>query len=118
MPLRIDARVLNGAAGGEPCFEKFRIDWPGRVRSVGHHLDIACRFRCLIRTISMEGAELEVPAFYTVPRHFFLSIQGIRDEIGATLVNREREQLTVSFNMLIDPGFLDTVIRLSRETGS
>jgi hypothetical protein len=51
-----------------------------------------------------------------MPNHFFLEILGIQDEIGATLVKREGDLATISFNMLINPEFLHHVLRLSFES--
>jgi hypothetical protein len=97
-------------------FEKFRIDRPGKIVFVGHHLSMARSQRCLIRTISLYGAELDVSPHVQVPANFFLEILGIHDDIGCTLIRREAEKLTVGFNMLIDPEFLHHVVRLSFET--
>lgn len=103
-------------AAAERRFEKFTIDRPGKVVLVGHHLSTTTSIRCLIRTISLQGAELDVSPHVPVPTNFFLNILGIRDDIGCTVVSREEEKVTVSFNMLIDAEFLHHVIRLSFET--
>lgn len=101
---------------GDRAFEKFTIDRPGRIIFVGHHLSTNTAFRCLIRTISLYGAELDVSPSLPVPANFFLEILGIHDEIGCTVMRREEEKVTVAFNMLIDAEFLHHVIRLSFET--
>lgn len=100
----------------DQIYEKSRIDRPGKIVFVGHHLSMARTQRCLIRTISLYGAELEVSPHVEVPANFFLEILGIHDDIGCTLIRREAEKLTVGFNMLIDPDFLHHVVRLSFET--
>ena len=74
----------------EEAYREFNLDRPGNIIFVGHHLDM--------------------------PLHFFLEILGIRDEIGSTMVKREDEFVTISFNMLLNPEFLHHVLRLSFET--
>ncbi|MCM2291965.1 hypothetical protein NAC44_06430 [Allorhizobium sp. BGMRC 0089] len=96
-------------------YQKFTIDRPGKIIFVGHHLSTRTSVRCLIRNISLFGADLEVSRFLPVPKNFFLEILGIRDEIGATLIRREQENVVIGFNMLIDPTFLHHVVRLSFE---
>jgi hypothetical protein len=100
----------------EKAYQEFTLDRPGKIIFVGHHLSTGKQVRCLIRTITLAGAQLEVSPEIDVPTHFFLEILGIHDEIGATLVKREGELLTISFNMLINQEFLHHVLRLSFET--
>lgn len=115
MPLTIDS---DGKQDGprDLAFEKFLIDRPGKIIFVGRHLSTKTTLRCLIRTISLYGAELDVSPHLTIPNNFFLEILGIHDEIGCTMIRREEEKLTIGFNMLIDPEFLHHVVRLSFET--
>lgn len=115
MPLTID-RDIKQDGPRDQAFEKFSIDRPGRIIFVGRRLSTKTNFRCLIRTISLYGAELEVSPHLPVPTNFFLEILGIHDEIGCTVIRREEEKVTVGFNMLIDPEFLHHVVRLSFET--
>ena len=96
-------------------YEKFSIDRPGRIIFVGHHLSTKNNMRCLVRSISLYGAELEVSPHLPMPANFFLEILGIHDDIGCTLIRREAERTTVGFNMLIDSEFLHHVVRLSFE---
>jgi len=115
------APAMNGGdrQGEKPLgrgFEKFSIDRPGKIVLVEHHLSTSTNIRCLIRTISLQGAELEVSPSIPVPTNFFLAILGIRDEIGCTVNAREEEKVVIGFNMLIDPEFLHHVIRLNFET--
>ncbi|CDN47136.1 PilZ domain-containing protein [Neorhizobium galegae] len=115
MPLNMDQDTkTNGSR--EHAFEKFSIDRPGKIIFVGHHLSTKTSFRCLIRSISLHGAELEVSPHLPVPNNFFLEILGIHDDIGCTVIRREEEKVTVGFNMLIDAEFLHHVIRLNFET--
>lgn len=115
MPYTTD-RDTKPKGSHEQAFEKFQIDRPGRLIFVGHHLSTKTNYRCLVRTISLYGAELEVSPHLPVPGNFFLEILGIHDEIGCTVIRREEEKVTVGFNMLIDAEFLHHVIRLSFET--
>jgi hypothetical protein len=112
----MDGTDMQEPAGLRRVFEKFSIDRPGKIVLVEHHLSTKTSIRCLIRTMSLQGAEIEVSPNVAVPSHFFLAILGIRDEIGCTVMAREEEKVTVGFNMLINPEFLHHVIRLSFET--
>ncbi|GEO84462.1 MULTISPECIES: hypothetical protein [Alphaproteobacteria] len=99
----------------DQVYEKFTIDRPGKIIFVGHRLSTKSNLRCLIHSISLHGAELEVSPHVPVPSNFFLEILGIHDEIGCTLIRREEEKVTIGFNMLIDAEFLHHVVRLSFE---
>lgn len=115
MPLNMDHDPKQSASR-DKAFEKYPIERPGKIIFVGHHLSTATHLRCLIRTMSLYGAELEVSPHIAVPSNFFLEILGIHDEIGCTVIRREEEKVTVGFNMLINAEFLHHVIRLSFET--
>ena len=74
------APLMDGTETQEPAglrrvFEKFSIDRPGKIVLVEHHLSTKTSIRCLIRTISLQGAELEVTPHIPVPSHFFLAIR-------------------------------------------
>lgn len=99
----------------DQAFPKYSIDRPGKIIFVGRHLSTKTHFRCLIRKISLYGADLDVSPHLDIPKNFFLEILGIRDEIGCTVVHREEEHLNVSFNMLIAPEFLHHVLKLGFE---
>jgi len=99
----------------EQAYLEFSLDRPGKIIVVGHHLSTGTQIRCLIRTIALAGAMLEVNPNIEVPNHFFLEILGIHDEIGSTVVKREGDLVTISFNMLINPEFLHHVLRLNFE---
>lgn len=75
----------------DEMYEKFQIDRPGKITFIGHHLSAKDTMRCLVRTISLYGAELDVSADLEMPVNFYLEILGIRDEIGCTLIRREEE---------------------------
>ena len=100
----------------DEMYEKFQIDRPGKITFIGHHLSASETLRCLVRNISLYGAEIEVSPHLEMPTNFYLEILGIRDEIGCTLIRREEEKVTIGFNMLIDAEFLHHVRRLSFET--
>ncbi|WP_026371813.1 hypothetical protein [Rhizobium sp. 42MFCr.1] len=100
----------------EQVYREFSLDRPGKIIFVGHHLSTGTQVRCLIRTITLAGAVLEVNPSLEVPNHFFLEILGIHDEIGSTVVKREGDLVTISFNMLINPEFLHHVLRLNFES--
>lgn len=117
MPLNTTQETRNSCTRDQ-AFEKFTIDRPGRIVLVGHHLSTKTNMRCLIRTISLCCAELEVSPHLPVPNNFFIEILGIREDIGCTVIRREAEKVLVSFNMLIDAEFMHHVIRLSFETSN
>lgn len=96
-------------------YEKFTVDRPGKIIFVGHHLSTSSYLRCLVRTVSLYGAELDVSPHVELPSNFFLEILGIQDTIGSTLIRREEEKVTIGFNMLMDPEFLHHVRRLGFE---
>lgn len=112
MPLGLHKETPRSIPHDE-VFEKFQIDRPGKIIFVGHHLSTKTHFRCLVRKISLYGAELDVSPHLPVPKNFFLEILGVRDDIGSTLIRREEEKVTIGFNMLIDSEFLHHVIKLS-----
>ncbi len=102
----------------DEMYEKYTIDRPGKITFIGHHLSTTDSLRCLIRKISLYGAEIEVSPHLELPVNFYLEILGIRDEIGCTLIRREDEMAILGFNMLIDPEFLHHIRRLSFETSA
>jgi hypothetical protein len=101
----------------ETSYRDFTLDRPGKIIVVGHHLSTGTPVRCLIRTMNLAGAVLEVSPAIELPNHFFLEIIGIRDEIGSTVVKRDGALVTISFNMLINAEFLHHVLRLNFEAG-
>ncbi|XUY27588.1 hypothetical protein RMR21_004305 [Agrobacterium sp. rho-8.1] len=115
MALNVNINV-NDAVPQDEMYEKFAVDRPGKITFIGHHLSSGNTMRCLIRKISLYGADIEVNPHLELPTNFYLEVLGIRDEIGCTLIRREGEQVTVGFNMLIDAEFLHHVRRLSFET--
>jgi hypothetical protein len=115
MPLNVTIDPRQSVPQDE-MYEKFTIDRPGKIVVLGRHLSTKDSVRCLVRTISLYGAELEVSPEVEIPNNFFLELLGIRDEIGCTLIRREEEKAVIGFNMLIDPEFLHHVQRLSFDT--
>lgn len=97
-------------------FVQYRIDRPGYIIPVGHHLSAAMRYTCLIRSISSAGAVLSVNRALAFPENFYLEIDGIRDEIGCTEFKRDGEELVVRFNMFLDADFLNLVVGRQGET--
>lgn len=100
----------------EKAYPSFEIDRPGRIIFVGHHLSTGEGLRCLIRRMSLYGADLEISPSAEMPKNFFLEILGIHDEIGCTFIRRDEDKVQVAFNMLINPEFLHHVRRLAFET--
>ncbi|KXG87036.1 hypothetical protein [Agrobacterium bohemicum] len=106
----------HDAVPHDEMYEKYPVDRPGKITFIGHHLSAKNTMRCLIRNISLYGADIEVSPHLDMPTNFYLEVLGIRDEIGCTLIRREEEKATVGFNMLIDAEFLHHIRRLSFET--
>lgn len=100
------------------ALQEFAIDRPGNLISIGHHLSTTMQVRCLVRTMSLSGAVIEVNKGLEVPQNFFLEILGIHDEIGCTLLKRDGDTVTVCFNMLLNPEFLHHVQRLNFEAST
>ncbi len=97
-------------------FVQYRIDKPGFVTPIGHHLSTAQRYTCLIRSISSAGAVLSINKTLTLPENFYLEIHGVRDEIPCTEFKRDGEEMVVRFNMFLDPDFLNVVLGRQVET--
>ena len=115
MALNINIDTKDAVPQDE-MYEKYTLDRPGKITFIGHHLSAKNTMRCLIRKISLYGADIEVSPHLDLPANFYLEVLGIRDEIGCTLIRREEEQATIGFNMLIDAEFLHHIRRLSFET--
>lgn len=97
-------------------FVQYRLDKPGYITPIGHHLSTALRYTCLIRSISSAGAVLSINKALTLPENFYLEIHGIRDEIPCTEYKRDGEELVVRFNMFLDVDFLNMVLGRQGET--
>ena len=95
-------------------FVQYRLDRPGFITPIGHHLSTALRYTCLIRSISSAGAVLSINKTLTLPENFYLEIHGVRDEIPCTEFKRDGEEMVVRFNMFLDTDFLNMV--LGRQT--
>ena len=95
-------------------FVQYRLDKPGFITPIGHHLSTALRYTCLIRSISSAGAVLSINKTLTLPENFYLEIHGVRDEIPCTEFKRDGEEMVVRFNMFLDTDFLNMV--LGRQT--
>jgi hypothetical protein len=91
-------------------FRLHSIDRAGIIIPVGHHLTIAKQHRCVIQRISCAAASLNVSPRIEVPHNFFLVILGSSEEIGATVVRRDGDQLLCKFNMFLDAGFLQGLV--------
>lgn len=92
-------------------FVQYRIDRPGHIVPVGHHLSASTHYTCLIRSISSAGAVIGINAAVELPENFYLGIAGVRDEIGCTEFKRDGDELVVRFNMFLDPDFLRLVLK-------
>jgi hypothetical protein len=91
-------------------FRLHRIDRPGLLMPVGHHLTIATQHHCLIERISCAAALLNISPRVELPRNFFIVVLGSSEEIGATEFSREGDHLLAKFNMFLDGGFLQSIV--------
>jgi hypothetical protein len=91
-------------------FRLHRIDRPGLIIPVGHHLTIAKQYHCLVERVSCAAAMLNVNPRLEIPRNFFLVILGSSEEIGATEVSRQGDHLLAKFNMFLDATFLESIV--------
>ncbi|WP_313196567.1 hypothetical protein [Shinella zoogloeoides] len=91
-------------------FVQYRVDKPGFITPIGHHLSTAQRYTCLVRSISSAGAAISINKALELPENFYLEIMGIRDGIPCTEFKREGEEMTVRFNMFLDTDFLNLVL--------
>ena len=91
-------------------FRLHRIDRPGLIIPVGHHLSIATQYHCLVERISCAAAMLNINPRIELPRNFFVVILGSSEEIGATEVSRQGDHLLAKFNMFLDAGFLQSIV--------
>ena len=97
-------------------FVQYRLEKPGYITPIGHHLSTALRYTCLIRSISSAGAVLSINKAVTLPENFYLEIHGVHDEIPCTEFKREGEELVVRFNMFLDQDFLNMVLGRQAQT--
>lgn len=97
-------------------FVQYRLEKPGFITPIGHHLSTAMRYTCLIRSISSAGALMSINKTLELPENFYLEIQGIRDGLPCTEFKRDGEELVVRFNMFLDADFLNRVLGRQVET--
>lgn len=115
MSLQVQDPSKNRTEAPDKAFEMYRLDRPGKIILIGHHLSTSSHVRCIIRGISLYGAEIEVGPAVSLPKNFFLEILGVHDEIGCTMMRRHEEKVSIGFNMLIAPEFLTHVLKLGDE---
>jgi hypothetical protein len=60
---------------------------------------------------------LDFNAAVLLPKHFFLEIDSVREEIGCAEVYRNGAELGVRFNMLLAHEFLSRLIRVQFSSG-
>lgn len=99
-------------------YQHYFIERPCRILVIGQHLQTKSKYRCLLRHISIAGAMLDFNAAIALPKHFFLEIEGFREEIGCSEVHREGTELGVRFNMLLSADFLRRLIRMQFSSGA
>ncbi|OBZ96460.1 hypothetical protein ADU59_06705 [Pararhizobium polonicum] len=95
----------------------YYIERPCRILVVGQHLKAKTKYQCLLRHISVGGAMVDFNANILLPKHFFLEIDGFREEIGCSQVYRHRTELGVRFNMQLAPEFISRLIRMAFTSG-
>ncbi|MGI0523771.1 hypothetical protein [Rhizobium giardinii] len=95
----------------------YYIERPCRILVIGQHLKTKTKYQCLLRHISIGGAMLDFNANILLPKHFFLEIDGFREEIGCSQVHRYNFELGVRFNMQLAPEFISRLIRMNFTSG-
>ena len=107
------------ARSGEKAviYPHYFIERPCRILVIGQQLKAKTRYRCLLRHISIGGAMLDFNAAILLSKHFFLEIDGLKEEIGCAEVHRSGTELGVRFNMLLAPEFLSRLIRMQFASG-
>lgn len=110
---------LAEAKPGQPTtsYKHYYIERPSRILVVGQHLKTKTKYQCLLRHISIGGAMLDFNANILLPKHFFLEIDGFREEIGCSQVHRHNFELGARFNMPLAPEFISRLIRLDFTSG-
>ncbi|AHK43814.1 MULTISPECIES: hypothetical protein [Ensifer] len=98
-------------------YQHYFIERPCRILIIGQHLKAKTKYQCLLRHISIAGAMLDFNAALIVPKHFFLEIDGFKEEIGCSQVHRSGAELGVRFNMLLAPDFISRLIRMQFSSG-
>lgn len=94
------------------CYEQHSVNIPCSIVTIGHHLKAGKQFQTVLRKISFSGAILDATEEMVLEDNFFLEIDGIHDEIGATKVLQNWHALSIQFNMLLNEQFLDHVLHL------
>ncbi|WP_026619111.1 hypothetical protein M728_000772 [Ensifer sp. WSM1721] len=108
------------ASSGQPAgkYPHYFIERPCRILVIGQQLKAKTKYHCLLRHISIGGAMLDFNAAIMLPKHFFLEIDGFKEEIGCAAVHRNGTELGVRFNMLLAQDFLRRLIRMQFSSGA
>ncbi|APG90441.1 hypothetical protein [Sinorhizobium americanum] len=110
--------VAHGKPGQSAvAYPHYHIERPCRILVIGSQLKAKTKYQPLLRHISIGGAMLDFNAAILLPKHFFLEIDGFKEEIGCAEVHRSGAELGVRFNMLLAQEFLRTLIRLQFSSG-
>ncbi|AWI56431.1 hypothetical protein [Sinorhizobium fredii] len=94
------------------AYPHYRIERPCRILVIGRQLKAKIKYQALLRHVSIGGAMLDFNAAILLPKHFFLEIDGFKEEIGCAEVYRSGSELGVRFNMLLAQEFLSRLIRV------
>ncbi len=87
-------------------FVQHAIDRPGLIILIGRHLSCGEQYSCLVHSISCAGAIINISPNVQLPKSFFLTLDGSRQEIGATEFKREGETMSIRFNMFLDADYV------------
>lgn len=114
--------MIMHLAQGKPgqsavAYPHFHIERPCRILVIGSQLKAKTKYHALLRHISIGGALLDFNAAVLLPKHFFLEIDSVREEIGCAEVYRNGAELGVRFNMLLAHEFLSRLIRVQFSSG-
>ena len=114
--------MIMHLAQGKPgqsavAYPHYHIERPCRILIIGSQLKAKTKYQALLRHISIGGALLDFNASILLPKHFFLEVDGFKEEIGCADVHRSGTELGVRFNMLLAQDFLSRLIRLQFSSG-
>ena len=99
-----------GISNPKRSFRHHRIDRPATLIPVSEHLSIKKKYNCLIESISCGGAMINLSPYVLLPKNFFIVILGSMEEIGATEVRREGDRMMIKFNMVLDAGYMESLV--------
>ncbi|AFL49375.1 hypothetical protein USDA257_c07820 [Sinorhizobium fredii USDA 257] len=102
--------MIMHLAQGKPgqsavAYPHYHIERRCRILVIGSQLKATTRYRALLRHISIGGAMLDFNAAILLPKHFFLEVDGFKEEIGCAEVHRSGPELGRAIQHAAGAGF-------------